>query len=141
MTWGSSLDVGVGIGVLLIGIGTFVALVALARLFSRFRKTLDEVDRQIATVGKPVGEALGHVEGISATADETLAKLGRAIGAVESIANSASSATTLVRQAISPAIINVGAVLDGVSAGLRRLVTGKSAKDGSPSEELIHHGK
>lgn len=139
MDWSSVLDAGVGVGVLLVGIGIFVAMVALARLFSRMRGTLDEVDRQIAGIGVPVGEALEHVEGISATADETLAKLGNAVGALESVANSVSASTTLVRQAISPAIVNIGATLSGVSAGLRRLVTGKSPRDGS--EELVHHGK
>jgi hypothetical protein len=139
MDWPSVLDVGVGVGVLLLGLGVFVAMVALARLFLRLRKTLDEVDRQIAGIGVPVGEALEHVQGISATADETLAKLGNAVGALESVATSVSGTTTLVRQAISPAIVNLGATLSGVSAGLRRLVTGKSAREGS--EELVHHGK
>lgn len=139
MDWPSILDVGVGVGALLVGLGIFVAMVALARLFARLRKTLDEVDRQISNIGVPVGEALGHVEGISATADETLAKLGNAVGALESVATSVSGTTTLVRHALSPAIVNIGATLSGVSAGLRRLVTGKSAGEGS--EELIHHGK
>lgn len=139
MDWPSVLDVGVGVGILLLGLGVFVAMVALARLFLRLRRTLDEVDRQIAGIGVPVGEALEHVQGISATADETLAKLGNAVGALESVATSVSGTTTLVRQAISPAIVNLGATLSGVSAGLRRLVTGKSAREGS--EELVHHGK
>ncbi len=141
MDWGSILDVGVGIGALLVGIGIFVAMIALARVFGRLRGTLDEVDRQLSTLGKPIGEALEHVEGISATADDTLAKLGGAVGALESVAQAVSSTSNLVRGAISPAIVNIGAVLDGVSAGLRRLVTGKSPGDASPSEELIHHGK
>lgn len=139
MDWGSVLDVGVGVGVLLVGAGIFLAMIALARLFARLRLTLDEVDRQLAGLGKPVGETLEHVEGISATADATLAKLGGAVGSLESVATSVSSTTTLVREALSPAIVNIGATLSGVSAGLRRLVTGKSARDGS--EELVHHGK
>jgi uncharacterized protein YoxC len=139
MDWPSILDVGVGVGVLLVGLGIFVAMIALARLFGRLRTTLDEVDRQIAGIGVPVGEALEHVEGISATADETLAKLGSAVGALESVAQSVSGTTTLVREAVSPAIVNIGATLSGVSAGLRRLVTGKSPREGS--EELVHHGK
>ncbi len=139
MDWPSVLDVGVGAGALLVGVGFFVAMIALAKLFARLRTTLDEVDRQIRDVGKPVGEALEHVEAISATADETLARLGGAVGALESVANSVSGTTSLVREALSPAIVNIGATLAGVSAGLRRLVTGKSPRDGS--EELIHHGK
>lgn len=139
MDWSSILDIGVGVGVLLVGCGIFVAMIALARLFARMRTTLDEVDRQIAGIGVPVGEALQHVEGISATADETLAKLGSAVGALESVAHSVSGTTSLVRQAISPAIVNIGATLGGLSAGLRRLVTGKSPRDGS--EEFVHHGK
>ncbi len=139
MDWPSVLDVGVGAGALLVGVGFFVAMLALAKLFTRLRTTLDEVDRQIRDVGKPVGEALEHVESISATADETLAKLGGAVGALESVAHSVSGTTSLVREALSPAIVNIGATLTGVSAGLRRLVTGKSPRDGS--EELIHHGK
>ncbi len=139
MDWPSVLDVGAGIGIFLVGAGIFVAMVALARLFARVGKTLDEVDRQIAGIGKPVGEALEHIEGISATADETLARLGGAVGALESVAKGVSGTTALVRQAISPAIVNIGATLSGLSAGLRRLVTGKSVREGS--EELVHHGK
>ncbi len=136
MGWPSVLDVGVGIGAFLVGLGIFVAMVALARLISRLHVTLDEVDRQISGIGVPVAEALEHVEGISATADETLAKLGNAVGALESVATSVSGTTSLVKSAISPAIVNIGATLGGVTAGLRRLVTGKSPKDGS--EELVH---
>ncbi len=136
MDWPSVLDVGVGIGAFLVGLGIFVAMVALARLISRLHVTLDEVDRQISGIGVPVAEALEHVEGISATADETLAKLGNAVGALESVATSVSGTTSLVKSAISPAIVNIGATLGGVTAGLRRLVTGKSPKDGS--EELVH---
>jgi ABC-type transporter Mla subunit MlaD len=139
MDWASVLDTGVGVGVLLIGAGVFAAMFALARVFTRLRTTLDEVDRQIAGLGKPVGEALEHVEGIAGTADETLARLGGAVASLESVAKSVSGTTTLVREALSPAIVNVGATLSGLSAGLRRLVTGKNAKD--TSEELIHHGK
>lgn len=139
MDWSSILDVGAGVGALLVGIGIFLAMLALARLFGRLGKTLDEVDRQIAGIGPPVVDALTHVEGISATADETLAKLGNAVGALESVAGSVAGTTSLVRQALSPAILNIGATLTGVSAGLRRLVTGKSPKDAS--EELVHHGK
>ena len=139
MDWSSVLDVGVGVGALLVGLGFFVATSALAKLFVRLRTSLDEVDRQLRGVGKPVGEALQHVESISATADETLAKLGGAVGALESVAHSVSGTTSLVREALSPAIVNIGATLSGVSAGLRRLVAGKSARDGS--EELTRHGK
>ena len=141
MDWRSILDIGVGVGVLLIGLGVFAAMIALARLFLRLNTTLDEVDRQIAGIGAPVAEALSHVEGISATADETLAKLGNAVGSLESVASTVSGTTSLVRQALSPAVVNIGATLAGVSSGLRRLVTGKSPRDGSGSEELVHHGK
>lgn len=139
MDWASVLDTGVGVGVLLIGAGVFAAMIALARVFLRLQSTLDEVDRQIAGLGKPVGETLEHVEGIAGTADETLARLGGAVASLESVAKSVSGTTTLVREALSPAIVNVGATLSGLSAGLRRLVTGKNARD--RSEELIHHGK
>ncbi|HEY9085267.1 MAG TPA: hypothetical protein VIN40_04930 [Candidatus Tyrphobacter sp.] len=139
MDWTSVLDTGVGVGALLLGTGVFFAMIALARVFSRLQSTLDEVDRQIAGLAQPVAEALEHVEGIAGTADETLARLGGAVASLESIAKSISGTTTLVRETLSPAIVNVGATLAGLSAGLRRLVTGKNARD--RSEELIHHGK
>lgn len=124
MNWGSILDTGVGIGVLLIGVGIFAAAIALAKLLARMRGTLDEVDRQLAGLGKPVEETLEHIEGISATADDTIAKLGKVVGALN---------------ALLPVILDIGATLSSVSAGLRRLITGKTA--GGESEELVHHGK
>jgi len=43
------------------------------------------------------------------------------------VATSVSQTADLAKDAISPAIVNVGATLAGVSAGLRRLVTGKNS--------------
>ena len=124
MNWGSILDTGVGVGVFLMGVGILAATIAFARLLARLRGTLDEVDRQIAGLGKPVEETLEHIEGISATADDTLAKLGRVVGALNGL---------------MPVIVDIGATLSSVSAGLRRFVTGKSA--GGESEELVDHVK
>lgn len=129
--WSIVLDIGVGVGVLLLGVGIFVAMLALAKTFGRLNKTLDEVDRQIAALGKPVGDTLEHVGGIADTADQTLARLSGVVKSLEDVAGSVSQTAGLTKDALSPAIVNVGATITGVSAGLRRLVTGrKSADDG-----------
>ncbi len=129
--WSIVLDIGVGVGVLLMGVGIFVAMLALAKTFGRLNGTLDEVDRQIAALGKPVGETLEHVGGIADTADQTLARLSGVVKSLEDVAGSVSHTAGLTKDALSPAIVNVGATITGVSAGLRRLVTGrKSADDG-----------
>ncbi|HEV7179543.1 MAG TPA: DUF948 domain-containing protein, partial [Candidatus Baltobacteraceae bacterium] len=86
MDWAIVLDVGVGLGVLLMGIGIFVAMLALAKTLRRLNTTLDEVDRQIQTLGKPVGETLNHVGGIADTADQTLARLSGVVQSLESVA-------------------------------------------------------
>lgn len=124
--WSIVREVGIGVGVLLMGIGVLAAGLGLAKTLGRVNLTLDEVDKQIAGLGTPVGETLEHVEGIAGTADETLARIGAAVGTLEGAANSVSQTATLAKDAISPAIVNVGATLTGVSAGLRRLVLGKS---------------
>jgi ABC-type transporter Mla subunit MlaD len=131
MDWSIVLDVGVGVGVLLMGIGIFAAMFALARIFGRLDKTLDEVDRQIAGLGKPVGETLEHVSGIADTADQTLARLSGVVKSLENVAGSVSDTAKLTKDAVSPAIVNVGATITGVSAGLRRLVTGRKSADES----------
>ncbi len=118
-------SIGAGVGVLLIGIGIFVVCSAVAGTFRRLNVTLDEVDRQIAALGAPVAETLGHVGGIADTADLTVARLGAVVGALESVAGAAGKVTSLAGQALTPAIVNVGAALAGVTAGLRRLVNGK----------------
>jgi ABC-type transporter Mla subunit MlaD len=125
--WSIVIDVGVGVGVLLMGIGIFVAMLALAKTLGRVNGTLDEVDKQIAGLGTPVGETLAHVEGIVGTADAALTHLGGAVRSLEEAAGSASHAAQLTKDAISPAIVNVGATLTGVTAGLRRLVMGKNS--------------
>lgn len=129
--WAIVLDFGVGAGVLLMGIGVVVATIALAKTLGRVNVTLDEVDKQIAGLGTPVGATLEHVEGIAGTADTTLARLGVAVGNLEGASKSVSDTATLAKDAISPAIVNVGATLTGISAGLRRLVLGKSIKEQS----------
>lgn len=123
--WAIVLDIGVGIGVLLIGAGVFVVCSSLAKLFARLNGTLDEVDRQIAAVSVPVVETLGHVGGIADTADSTVARLGAVVGTLETVAGSVSRTSKLASDAVSPALVNLGATLAGITAGLRRLVTGR----------------
>ena len=125
MDWSIVLDVGVGVGVFLLGVGTFVAMLMLAKTLGRVNVTLDEVDKQIAGIGKPIGEVLEHVGGIADTADRSLAQLSGVVGSLETVAASLGQAANLTKAALSPAIVNVGATITGVSAGLRRLVSGK----------------
>lgn len=123
------LDVLVGVGVLLVGIGALIGALALAKTLARVNVTLDGVDRQLENIGEPVSHTLGHVDGIADTADQTLARLGGVVKSLEDVAGSVSSTAELTKRALSPAIVNVGATIAGVSAGLRRLVTGKKSTD------------
>ncbi len=122
-------DVLVGVGVFLLGLGVFIAMVALAKTLRRLNATLDGVDRQLENLGPPVAKTLTHVDGIANTADQTLARLGGVVGSLEDVANNVSETATLAKNALTPAIVNVGAAVTGVSAGLRRLVTGKKSTD------------
>lgn len=129
--WSIVQPLGVGVGVLLIGIGVLWACVALAKTLARVNVTLDEVDAQLANVGKPVGEMLEHVSGITDTAETTLARLGGVVQSLEDVAGQVSRTAELTKDAISPAIVNVGATITGVSAGLRRIIKGKNTTNGS----------
>ncbi|MGZ3498234.1 MAG: hypothetical protein ACXWNK_05145 [Vulcanimicrobiaceae bacterium] len=133
--WAIVLDVGVGVGVLLVGVGVLIAMLGLSRTLERVNKTLDGVDEQIATLGKPVADTLAHVDGIADTADRTIARLSGVVKSLEDIAASVAQAAKLTQNAVSPAIVNVGATLGGISAGLRRLVRGR--EDGRA--ESIEH--
>ncbi len=119
--------VGVGIGVLLVGIGVLWGMLALAKTLGRVDVTLDELDRQISTLSKPVNTTLDHVGGIADTADQTLARLGGVVKSLEDVAGSVSQTASLTKDALAPAIINAGATITGVSAGLRRLVKGRKS--------------
>jgi len=99
---------------------------ALAGTLSRVNVTLDEVDRQIAAVGTPVTQMLSHVGGIADTADSTVARLSGVVKSLEDVAGSVASTAKLTQNAVSPALVNVGATLSGVTAGIRRLVNGKA---------------
>ena len=123
--WAIVLDIGVGVGVLLVGIAMMIAMSALAKTLARVNVTLDEVDRQIETVGKPIGEALASVGGIADSADRTIARLTGVVKSLEDVAGHVSSTAQLTKDAVSPAIVNIGATISGVSAGLRRLVNGR----------------
>jgi uncharacterized protein YoxC len=114
--WGSLiLDLLGGIAALLVGTGIFVACVALAKTLSRVRTTLDEVDRQLAGIGAPVTSTLSRVDELTKTLEQTAGTVSRTVD--------------LTRGAVVPGIVNVGAAIAGVTAGLRRLVTGKESKD------------
>jgi hypothetical protein len=121
-------DILFGVGVLLAGVGVFVACSALARTFARLNGTLDEIDRQIAAVSVPVVETLAHVGGIADTADATIARLGAVVGTLESVAGGVGNTAKLASEAVSPALVNVGAALTGITAGLRRLVAGRRGR-------------
>lgn len=123
--WSAFLDVLVGVGVFLAGLGIFVAMLALGRLLGRVNKTLDGVDEQLAALGKPVSETLTHVGGIADTADQTLARLAGVVNSLEQVAGSLAQSVKLVQEAVTPAVVNVGATLGGISAGLRRLIRGE----------------
>ncbi|MGA7570859.1 MAG: hypothetical protein WBG27_03590 [Candidatus Aquilonibacter sp.] len=129
--WSIVLDVGVGLGVLLLGVGVFIAGIALARTLGRVDQTLNVIDGQIENLGRPIGETLDHVGGIADTADQTLARLGGVVGSLEGVAASVSETADLVKGALAPAIVNIGATISGVSAGLRRIVTGRTSSDGT----------
>lgn len=129
--WSIVLDVSVGVGVLLVGIGVFIAGIALARTLGRVDQTLTVFDRQIENLGRPIGETLDHLGGIADTADQTLARLRGVVGSLEGVAASASDTADLVKGALAPAIVNIGATISGVSAGLRRIVTGRTSSDGT----------
>ena len=125
--WAIVLDIGVGIGVLLIGVGILIVCTSLARLLRRVNGTLDEIDRQIAALSTPVVETLGHVGGIADTADTTVARLGAVVGTLEGVAGGVGKTANLANEALTPALVNIGATLTGITAGLRRLVSGRNS--------------
>lgn len=130
--WAIVLDIGVGVGVLLMGIGIFVVCSSLAKVFTRLNGTLDEVDRQISTISVPVVTTLEHVGGIADTADATVARLGAVVGTLEGVAGGVGNTAKLATEAVTPALVNLGATLSGVTAGLRRLVTGRRGSSPDP---------
>lgn len=114
--WGPVvLDVLGGIAALLVGMGVFIACLALAKTLVRVRATLDEVDRQLAGIGAPVTSTLSRVDELTKSLEQTAGTVSRTVD--------------LTRSAVVPGIVNVGAAIAGVTAGLRRLVTGKDSKD------------
>jgi len=114
--WGSLiLDVFAGVGALLVGIGVLVGMLSLAKTLRRLRETLDEVDRQLENVSTPVRSTLAHVDGVTKSLEDTAGTLSRT--------------ADLTKSAVVPAIVNVGATLGGVTAGLRRLLTGTDKRN------------
>jgi ABC-type transporter Mla subunit MlaD len=131
-------SVGAGLGVLLIGIGVLVVCSAIAGTLRRLNTTLNEVDRQVAALSAPIAETLGHVGGIADTADATIARLSTVVASLEVVASGVVKTSGLANEAVTPAIVNVGATLTGLTAGLRSFVNGKTgAGTGIPAEELL----
>jgi ABC-type transporter Mla subunit MlaD len=139
MDWPHLLfSVGAGLGVLLIGIGVLVVCSAIAGTLRRLNTTLDEVDRQVAALSAPVAETLAHVGGIADTADATIARLSAVVGSLETVASGVVKTSGLANEAVSPAIINVGVTLTGLTAGLRSFVNGKARRDAVAPEDALH---
>jgi ABC-type transporter Mla subunit MlaD len=130
-------SVAAGLGVLLIGIGILVVCSAIAGTLKRVNTTLDEVDRQVAALGAPVAQTLGHVGGIADTADATIARLGAVVGTLETVAGGVVKTGGLANDAVSPAIVNLGATLTGLTAGIRSFVNGNGPRAGSVSPEHV----
>jgi ABC-type transporter Mla subunit MlaD len=122
--WSAFLDVAGGVAAFFAGLGILWVCLAASRTLKRLNRTLDAVDEQIAALGRPASEALAHVGGIADTADQTLARLSGVVASLEQIAGSAAQTAKLTQDAVSPAIVNLGSVLAGISAGLRRLFRG-----------------
>jgi uncharacterized protein YoxC len=131
--WGIFLDVGVGLGVFLIGLGALIVCSTLSRTLTRLNQTLDEVDRELAALSAPVTRTLSHVDGIAETADTALARLKGVVAQLEAVANGAGKLSNLAVEAVSPAIVNLGATLTGVSVGIRRLVSRRASSNGDAS--------
>jgi uncharacterized protein YoxC len=129
--WAIVLDVGVGVGVLLCGIALLLVCSAMAKVVTRLNGTLDEVDQQIAALSTPVVKTLDHVGGIADSADATVARLAAVVGTLETVAASVGKTARLGSDALAPALVNVGAALTGVSAGLRKLVGGRRTENGA----------
>ncbi len=127
--WASAREIAVTIMALCFGIGVFLVCSALASVLRRTNKTLDEVDSLIASLQPPIVETLGHVGGIANTADTTLARIGGVIGQLETVAEGVGKTSRLATAAVGPAIVNIGATLTGISAGLRRLTYGRKGVD------------
>jgi hypothetical protein len=49
------------------------------------------------------------------------------VGSLESVAANVVKTSDLANRAVAPAIVNVGATLAGITAGIRKLVAGKRA--------------
>ena len=125
--WQIVLDVGVGAGIFLLGVGVFVVCLGLTNVLRRLITTLDEIDRQIGALGPPITETLVHVSGIADTADVTFGKLGGIAGSLESITDQLIKTSSVAHEAITPSLINLGSTLSGVTAGLRRSPVGELA--------------
>jgi uncharacterized protein YoxC len=125
LTTSDWMNIGIGVGVFLIGLGAIIAGIALARTLGRVNVTLGVVDEQMQSLGKPIGTTLDHVGGIADTADQTLARLRGVVEALEGVADSVSDTADLAKGALTPTIENLGATIAGISAGLRRIVTGR----------------
>jgi uncharacterized protein YoxC len=129
-TWSIAMYVGVGLGVFLIGLSSLIAALRLAVVLKRVGTTLDEVDRQLATLSGPLAQTLSHVGGIADTADATVARLSGVVGSLESVAASVTKTATLAQEALAPSIVNLGATLAGTTAAVRRLVSGNRTEPG-----------
>jgi hypothetical protein len=123
------LCVGIGLFVLFTGLGAGALYLAVrvGGVLERLDRTIADLDRQLASLSSPIVDTLSHVGGIADTADVTVAKIGNIVGALETVAGSLGKTANLAQSAVAPSLVNLGAALTGITAGLRRLVRGPDA--------------
>ncbi len=124
--WSLVLNVGVGLGVFLMGVGIFWLCVRVAKAVTQATATLAALEQQVATLTPAVGETLAHLGGIASTADSTLTRLTSVVEAVEGLAGGVVKTANAAQDAVNPAVTNLGAVLTTLSARLRSFVGARS---------------
>lgn len=113
-----------------LGFGVLMISRRIAGVLQRVDIMIGDVDKQIGTLSEPIVDTLSHVGGIADTADIAVAKLGKIVGTLESVAGSVGKTANLAQNAVAPSLVNFGATLTGITAGVRRIIHGPHTDKG-----------
>jgi uncharacterized protein YoxC len=112
---------------LALGIAALIVAIALAYLFVRLAKFVDQgedtmqrVERLLDGLQTPVTQTLDHVSGVAGNVDSMVGRIDRVTQSLEKGAEGIAKAADKAQSAVSPTVANVVGIVAGISQGAQQ---------------------
>ena len=111
--------IAIGVASLIVAAGILIACLRLAAVLGHADRSLDGVDKQLASAEPSLAKTLEHVSGVAKSLDGILGRVEHVMRAAEKTVGAVAKSADAAQAAASPTIANLVAVVAGVSEGAR----------------------